>query len=98
MAYMTFICEHRNAWDQTLDNRITYETENIHIDQILEDVEDFLRGCGFKFEGKLDIVPAEEVGCGGDCSSCQCDNTGEKVMDWMVGELTKETPQDANQG
>ena len=42
--------------------------------------------------------PNDEVGCGGDCSSCQCDNTGEKVMDWMVGELTKEKPQDADQG
>lgn len=103
MAYMTFICEHRNAWDESLSNRITVETENVFIDEVIEDFEDFLRGCGFKFDGKLEIVPQEEKSCGGDCGSCGCgDNTGENVMNWTVDQLsktiTKESIEDANQG
>jgi hypothetical protein len=44
---------------------ITVTTEAVTLDEILQSFERFLRGCGFSFEGVLDIVvdePLEEEG------------------------------------
>ena len=59
MSYMTFICEHRNPWDDSLDSKVTVETNNVSLPDILAEFEQFLRGAGFHFDGQLDIV--EEV-------------------------------------
>ena len=35
---------------------ITHETDAVTLDEILQSVEDHLNGCGFKIDGRLDIV------------------------------------------
>lgn len=52
---MTFICEHDGPFNH-VTNRITHETMNETWPEILEDFEMFLRGCGFHFNGSLDVV------------------------------------------
>jgi hypothetical protein len=59
MSYMTFICEHRNPWDESLDSKVTFETNSVTLSDILVEFTQFLRGSGFHFDGQLDIV--EEV-------------------------------------
>ena len=56
MSYMTFVCEHRNPWDESLDSKVTLETNSVSLPDILAEFEQFLRGAGFHFDGQLDIV------------------------------------------
>jgi len=49
---------------QPIDNKfdameVTMETEQIVLSDLLEDIELFLKGCGFYFEGHLEIVEDE---------------------------------------
>ena len=39
---------------------ITHETNAVTLEEILQSFEDHLRGCGFRFEGHLDIINEEE--------------------------------------
>ena len=55
MSYMTFTCENRNPWDESIDSKVTFETNNETLTEILEDFEQFLRGAGFHFDGQLVI-------------------------------------------
>lgn len=74
MPSFKLVCEHRNPWDETLDVRNTTEFEYEQLSDVISAFEDFLRGCGYVFEGNLDIVEEQkEKGCGGGCSDCQCD-------------------------
>lgn len=56
MTYMTFTCENRNPWDETLASKVTFETNSETLPEILEEFEQFLRGAGFHFDGSVDIV------------------------------------------
>jgi hypothetical protein len=38
------------------DLKITHEFEVIHLNYVIENFESFLRGCGFVFDGNLEIV------------------------------------------
>jgi hypothetical protein len=41
----------------TLDDlKITHEFEEIQLNNVIENFESFLRGCGFIFDGNLEIV------------------------------------------
>lgn len=40
---------------------ITVRTQMETLPQVLESLERFLRGCGFQFDGELDIVPPEKL-------------------------------------
>ena len=40
---------------------ITIQAEMNSLPQVLESIERFLRGCGFCFEGELDIIPPEKL-------------------------------------
>ena len=71
---MNFTCEHFN-WDDFTGkqkepiSKISFETKNEALEDILSDFEMFLRGCGYYFEGHLDIVnedlyEAEETASG----------------------------------
>lgn len=42
------------------NSTIEMTTEEIGLSEMLEDFEDFLLGCGFRFDGRLDIVYDEE--------------------------------------
>jgi hypothetical protein len=56
MSYMTFTCENRSPWDQSLTSKVTLETNSETLTDILAEFEQFLRGAGFHFDGQIDIV------------------------------------------
>ena len=100
MPKFTFICDHN---DDIGDGPvITYETERLFIEDVLSDFQDFLKGCGFVFDGDVQIVEEEtwhpwnaDVGLG-PTEEEKDDMRGDNVMDWTANELTKEP--NANQG
>ncbi len=51
----TFTCEYRDSKGE-LERKTEVVTTDVAIPDVLEAVEDFLRGCGFFFEGNLEIV------------------------------------------
>lgn len=55
---MIFTCEHDGPFSNII-GRVHHETMNETLGEIIEDFELFLKGCGFNFDGKLDIVPME---------------------------------------
>lgn len=60
MSYMKFICEHTDWNSETVVTRTTVETNNVVLQDVLQDFEDFLRGAGFQLQGKLEIVNEED--------------------------------------
>jgi hypothetical protein len=46
----TLLCEHDDG------TKITYEFNNIMLSDTLDNMQNFLKGCGFVFDGVLDIV------------------------------------------
>lgn len=80
MPKFTFICDHNDTLGP--GPVITVETERLFLDEVLFDIQDFLKGAGFVFDGELQIVSTEEIygtkadetvteskGCGG-CGHC----------------------------
>lgn len=62
MSYMKFICEHTDAWNgDSVVTRTTVETNNVVLQDVLQDFEDFLRGAGFQIQGKLEIVDEQSL-------------------------------------
>jgi hypothetical protein len=59
MPKFTFICDHNDKLGA--GPVVTYETERLHIDDVLFDFTDFLRGCGFVFDGDAQIVTEGEM-------------------------------------
>lgn len=59
---ITFTCEHHHALlsPTHVVAKITYETRQEQLDQILEDFRCFLKGAGFEIDGYLDVVPFDE--------------------------------------
>ena len=98
MPNFKFECEHRNAWDSTLEIRNTTECEYVQLDDVIMAFQDFLRGSGFYFDGNLEIVgndkPDAWVADVGEKPTS--DEVGANVMSWTANELTKEP--NANQG
>ncbi len=62
---ITFKCEHPSS---LLSDAAIAETVVVSIpafaslSTVLESFERFLRGCGYEFDGVLDVVPHDEVG------------------------------------
>ncbi len=48
-------CEHEEG------DLITHEFNKVFLGDVVERMQDFLKGCGFVFDGTLDIVPDEEL-------------------------------------
>ena len=46
---------------RTTGECITMRAEMESLPQVLETLERFLRGCGFHFDGELDIIPTEKL-------------------------------------
>lgn len=42
--------------DQEPYSRVSIETESVTLDEVLRDMECFLRGVGYQFDGSLEIV------------------------------------------
>lgn len=101
MPSFKFVCEHRRPWDETVSHKNTMEFDEENLYSVISEFQDFLRGCGFQFNGRLEIVDdTEETGCGGDCSSCEC-GTDTNVMDWTAQQLMNPPTlrgENANQG
>ena len=58
MSKFTFICEDEQipfATD-TITTKRTFQFSGVQLDDIVEEFEMFLKGCGFYFEGRLDFV------------------------------------------
>lgn len=97
---MTFTCEHYN-WDDFTGkqkepiSKINFETKNDNLEDVLSDFEMFLRGCGYFFDGHLDIInediiesyqAADNSTCG-DCENCVCESSGSPEWSNMVNSL-----------
>lgn len=62
MPKMTFVCEHQHPIHKDSNlSKLTYESNREYLYDILEDFEDFLRGCGFYIDGKLEVVNPEDI-------------------------------------
>lgn len=62
MPKMTFVCEHQHPINKDSNlSKVTYESNREYLYDIIEDFEDFLRGCGFYIDGKLEVVDKEDV-------------------------------------
>jgi hypothetical protein len=48
----TLICEH----EEPFGAKVTYEFKNIMLAGTLDNMQNFLKGCGFVFDGVLEIV------------------------------------------
>lgn len=61
----TLIKESRNNEDN-YGSRVEYQFEGLTLSDMLEHYQNFLKGCGYIFEGELDIVTDEYGGEGND--------------------------------
>jgi len=52
---LTFKCEHP-ATDNHSSSTVTFETNAVFLPEILTEFKHFLKGCGFYFDGELEIV------------------------------------------
>lgn len=61
MSKFTFVCqEEPMPFASTIDTKRTVEFNADSLDQILNEFEHFLRGCGFFFQGQLDFIDDEK--------------------------------------
>ena len=59
MKYVLQMIETDLSGNETRNN-VTFTFHADTLMQLLEKYQDFLKGCGFVFQGQLDIVPDEE--------------------------------------
>ena len=59
MKYVLQMIETDLSGNETRNN-VTFTFHADSLMQLLEKYQDFLKGCGFVFQGQLDIVPDEE--------------------------------------
>lgn len=56
---MIFTCEHDGPFNK-VNQRLHYETMSETLTEVIEDFELFLKGCGFNFDGHLDIISMKD--------------------------------------
>ena len=62
MSKFTFICQEESLpFSDVVSSKRTVEFNADSLNQIVSEVEHFLRGCGFFFEGQLDFVNDDEI-------------------------------------
>lgn len=49
------VCEHEEG------DVVTHEFQKVTLNDVLLRMQDFLKGCGYVFDGTLDIVPDEQM-------------------------------------
>lgn len=59
MPKMTFICQHIDPFTKDELAEVTYKSNNESLDEVIEDFQDFLKGCGYNFNGTLTIIENE---------------------------------------
>lgn len=101
MSKFTFVCqEESKPWLSSAQTKRTVEFNADVLDDIVFEFEQFLRGCGFYFDGHLELVEEESykedpwIADVGDKPTEE--ELSHDVMGWTVNELTK--GQNANQG
>jgi hypothetical protein len=56
MSKFTFICQEEPCpFGESITTKRTVEFDAVHLDGIIGEFETFLRGCGFNFDGFLEI-------------------------------------------
>ena len=75
MPNFTLTCEHRTPWDCELDSKVTMEFNKETLTDVIAQFQDFLRGCGYYFDGNLEIVEHEIESYKLDPSAYQAFNT-----------------------
>jgi hypothetical protein len=53
---MTFKCEHFNEDEKESNQKMILTTDKQFLPDILVEFEHFLKGCGFNFDGHVDIT------------------------------------------
>ena len=72
MPKFTLVCDHgEDGGSGNLKTVVTFEAEYLY--DVLDNVEMFLRGSGYCFEGNLVTISDEEESCG-NCENCECEN------------------------
>ena len=57
MPKMIFECQHIDPFPPNRElAKVTYESKRENLEDVIADFQDFLKGCGFNFEGTLSIV------------------------------------------
>lgn len=59
MPKFTFICDHND--EDGPGPKLTFDTERVTLDDVLFDFQDFLKGCGYVFDGEVSIVNMREI-------------------------------------
>jgi hypothetical protein len=60
MNYFKLMHIYTNLIDEQERSRVTVEFEHDTLPDVLEEVEKFLLACGYKFDGRLQIVEDDE--------------------------------------
>jgi hypothetical protein len=68
---------------ESYGTKITYETDDYTLNALLENFEDFLKGCGFVFDGNIDIVKDDYSDC------CDDENTNSNSFEWTVNQIRR---------
>ena len=59
MSKYSLVCQHSDLYGNVTTKHTLEFTED-SLNEVLQNMELFLRGCGFYFKGNLDIVPYED--------------------------------------
>jgi hypothetical protein len=60
MNKFTFVYQNLDIYSNELTSKITTETNAKTLNEVLEEFECFLKGAGYHFNGKIDIVKEED--------------------------------------
>ena len=60
MSKFTFVYEHRNIFNDGLDNKLTMESNVDSLSEVIEQFEMFLKGAGYVFDGRLDFIQEDD--------------------------------------
>jgi hypothetical protein len=60
MSKFTFVYQNEDVFTEEVTSKVTMETNAESLSELLEEFECFLRGAGYYFEGKLDLVDQDD--------------------------------------
>lgn len=60
MSKFTFVYQNFDIYSNELTSKITTETNAETLNEVLEEFECFLKGAGYYFDGKIDIVKEDD--------------------------------------
>jgi hypothetical protein len=77
----------------------TLEFEAVGLSSVVEGFEQFLKGSGFQFDGKLDLCnitePWPEKECDNNCGGCVCESSDNTItMPFQTGTATLTFPEE----